>query len=310
LSRFVRPFAWLRLSLRYNCATPEEGSSGTKDWLFAGYGLLALFIIAAAGAIWGALVLTNLKTAASFPWCFPALLVVLWVLWRYLGGWGWPQSTAEKRRRLRRANPVSGAAFGWTALTGALAITALAGIWIVFFQLFRVPPNRLLPANFASSPLFAAAIIAGASLLAPITEESAIRGYLQTVLEREFTPVTAVILSSVVFAIAHVSQGAAWPKLLVYFLVGLTFGTLAYLNNSILPVIPVHIAGDVTFFLLVWPNDATRKLVSEGGADTWFWLHVAQGIVFGLLTVAALMQLKRVQGANAERQRSVAANRT
>jgi membrane protease YdiL (CAAX protease family) len=270
-----------------------------KIALFAGYGLLALFIIATGGAIWGALIFANLKTTSSFPWCFPALLVVLWLVWKYLGGKGWPRSTAGKRRHLRRANPVSGAAFIWTALTGALAITALAGIWIVFSQLFRMPPNRLLPENYVSSPLFAAAIIAGASLLAPIIEETAVRGYLQTVLEREFTPATAVILSSVVFAIAHVSQGVLWPKLLVYFLVGLTFGTLAYLNNSILPVIPVHVAADITFFLLVWPKDATRKLVSEAGADSWFWLHWAQAIGFSLLTVLTLMRLRQVQRADA-----------
>jgi membrane protease YdiL (CAAX protease family) len=266
-----------------------------KIALFAAYGLLALVIVAAAGALWGVLVIANLKTTPSLPWCFPALLLVLWLLWSYLGGKGWPHSTSEKRRRLRRANPVSRAAFAWTALTGALAITALAGIWIVSFQLFRMPPNRLLPQNFVSSPLFTAAIIAGASLLAPVTEETAIRGYLQTILEREFYPVTAVILSSVVFAIAHVSQGVAWPKLLVYFLVGLTFGTMAYLNNSILPVIPVHIAADITFFLLVWPKDATRRLVSTAGADGWFWLHVAQATVFSVLTVLAFMRLKRLQ---------------
>lgn len=266
-----------------------------KVALFAGYSLLALIIIAVAGAIWGALILVNLKTSPSFPWCFPALLVVLWLLWNYLGGKGWPQSTAEKRRRLRRANPVSRTRFGWTALTGALAITALSGIWIVFFQLFPTPPNRLLPQNFTSSGLFTAAIIAGASLLAPITEESSIRGYLQTIVEREFSPVTAVILSSVVFAVAHVSQGVTLPKLLVYFLVGLTFGTMAYLNNSILPVIPVHMAADITFFLLVWPKDATRKLVSTGYADGWFWLHVTQATIFSVLTVLAFMRLKQLQ---------------
>jgi membrane protease YdiL (CAAX protease family) len=262
-----------------------------KTVLFVAYGLLALFIIAAAGAIWGALIFSNLKTTPSFPWCLPVLLVVLWLLWEYLGGKGWPSSTAARRKRLRRANPVSGERYVWTAVTGALAITALAGIWIIVFQLFRLPPNRLLPANFVSSPLFVAAIVAGASLLAPITEESAVRGYLQTSLEREFTPVTAVVLSSCVFALAHLSQGAAWPKLLVYFLVGVTFGTMAYLNNSILPVIPVHIAADVTFFLLIWPKDATRKLVWESGADTWFWLHVAQAVLFTLLSVLAFRRL-------------------
>jgi len=115
-----------------------------KIALFLGYGLLTLIIIAVVGAIWSALILGSLKTTPSFPWCLPALLLILWLLWNYLGGKGWPQSTSEKRRHLRRANSVSRAAFGWTALTGALAITALAGIWIVFFQLFRMPANPLL----------------------------------------------------------------------------------------------------------------------------------------------------------------------
>jgi len=261
--------------------------------LYIGYGLLALFIIAAAGAVWAGLIALNLKATPSVPWCLPSLLLFLYLLWEYLGGKAWPQSTAIKRRHLRRANPVSAEAFAWTAAAGGFAITALAGLWIITFQLFRMPPNPLLPANFVSSPLFAGAIIAGASLLAPITEETAVRGYLQTVLEKEYTPAVAIALSSLVFATAHVSQGVAWPKLLVYFLVGVTFGTMARLNDSILPVIPVHIAGDVAFFLLVWPHDAMRRMVREGGSDAWFWVHVTQAVVFTFLTVMTLKRLSR-----------------
>src|SRR5262249_48219132 len=149
----------------------------------------------------------------------------------------------------------------WSALAGMLAIVALAGLWIILFQLIRMPPNLLLPANFVSSPFLVAGIILGASLVAPIAEESAVRGYLQSVLEREFRPMTAVTLSSFVFALAHVTQGLSLPKLLVYFLVGVTFGAMAYFNKSILPVIPVHIAGDLAFFIFVWPYDAARKQV-------------------------------------------------
>lgn len=267
--------------------------------LFAGYALLALLIIGGAGVIWGALIFANLKIGASIPWRLPALMVVLWLLWQYLGGKGWPRHTAEQRRRLRRANPVSAPAFAWTALAGGLAIVALMGIWIVVFQLFPMPPNRLVP-DYASSPLSVTATMIGASLLAPIAEESAVRGYLQTILEREFAPVTAVALSSVVFAVAHVTQGLALPRLVVYFLVGVAFGTMAHLNDSILPVIPVHFAADITFFLVVWPYDATRKLVEHGGADTWFWLHVAQAVGFSLLTVGALRQLAHVRRRNAQ----------
>lgn len=259
-----------------------------------GFSLLALALIAGGGAVWGALIYGNLRTTPSIPWCLPALIVFLWLMWLYLAGKGWPRRTSERRRLLLRANRVSKAALGWSFVAGMLAIGALAGLWIVMARLFPMRPNLLLPPKFTSSPVLIAAIIIGASLLAPIMEESSVRGYLQSSLERDFAPITAVVVSSVVFAIAHVSQGIAWPKLVFYFLVGVTFGAMAYLNSSILPAIPVHIAGDLIFFIFIWPHDAGRALIWQTGADAWFWLHTAQTFVLGLMTVIAFQRLKRV----------------
>jgi hypothetical protein len=83
------------------------------------------------------------------------------------------------------------------------------------------------------------------------------------------------------------------PKLLVYFLVGLAFGTIAFLTNSILSTIPVHIVGDLVFFTLIWPHDATRRLVTEGGADGWFWIHLAQAAIFTTLAILGFQRLAR-----------------
>lgn len=270
-----------------------------KILLVVGFGSLALLMIGIAGLIWGCLIYANLATSPSFPWSLPAIIIVLWLTWQYLGGKGPPRSTANKRKLLLRANSVSGQAFAWSAVAGLLAIGALAGVWIVFARLFRMPPNPLLPGNFASSPLLVVCIIAGASLVAPIVEESAVRGYLQTILEREFRPSTAVMLSSFIFALAHVTQGLSLPKLLIYFLVGVTFGTIAFLNDSILPVIPVHIVADLIFFIFVWPHDATRALIWQSGRDGWFWLHVVQGVSFTVLSLLALRQLYRL-GSNSK----------
>ena len=77
----------------------------------------------------------------------------------------------------------------------------------------------------------------------------------------------------------------------MYFLAGLGFGTIAYLTNSILPSIAVHIFGDLVFFTLVWPNDADRPLVWEAGAGTWFWLHAVQTVAFGILAIFAFRSL-------------------
>ena len=76
-------------------------------------------------------------------------------------------------------------------------------------------------------------------------------------------------------------------------LVGVVFGAIALLTNSILTTLPVHIVGDVTFFVLIWPRDAARVLVTEGGADQWFWVHAMQAIVFTLLALVGFWYLKK-----------------
>jgi hypothetical protein len=106
--------------------------------------------------------------------------------------------------------------------------------------------------------------------------------------------VVAVALSSLFFALYHgPTQGFAPSKILFYFTVGAVFGTTALLTRSVLPAIPVHIAGDVLFFTLIWPHDATRPLVWTHGADAIFWLHCAQVAVFGALAFAAFTRLRR-----------------
>jgi len=85
-----------------------------------------------------------------------------------------------------------------------------------------------------------------------------------------------------------------WPKLLFYFLVGVVFGATAYLTNSILPAILVHMLGLLIFFTLVWPHDPTRRLVGEGGADAWFWIHAAQAIIFTVQAILAFLRLAKI----------------
>src|SRR5207248_4984217 len=159
---------------------------------------------------------------------------------------------------------------------GVLAIVALAGYWIVMFQLFKMPGN-VIPDYSGYPVLTVVPVLVMASLVAPLSEEPAFRGYAQSILEGAFRgPVVPVTISSVLFALAHVTQGFLLPKLFVYFLVGLVLGTIAYLTKSLWPGIAVHIMADMTFFTLVWPHDTTRRLVVDGGADVWFWIHVAQ----------------------------------
>lgn len=252
--------------------------------------IVALLITAYGQGLWGAMVLFNLKTSPAFPWAVPVMAALLWLMWQYLGGRWAPASNSRRRRELLRAHHVSGSVIAWSLLAGSLAIVALAGLWIVLAQLVPMLPNAL--PSFRGIPLWTLVLVLlTSSIAAPLSEEAAFRGYALGILERHFRPVTALVLSSVLFALVHgPTQGFLWPKLLVYFLAGLVFGAVAQRAGSIWASIPVHMLADLTFFTCVWPYDAARHPYA-GATDTWFWIHAAQALVFGVLALLAFRKM-------------------
>jgi membrane protease YdiL (CAAX protease family) len=257
--------------------------------------VLAFLILIAGQIPWSVLLALNFRNGPSaVPWSVAAMAVVLWLMWLYLGGKGWPHSTSETRRRHLRANHVPAKPFALAILSGVLAVIALAGVWIVLFQLAKTPANVLADSS-KYSLMTVVLVTVTSSLVSPISEEIAFRGYCQQILESRFSGMTAVILSSLLFMLAHTNHGLYWTKLSVYFLAGLTFGAIALLTKSILTTLPVHIVGDLTFFVLIWPNDAGRVLVSAGGADRWFWIHVAQAVLFGALALLGFRRLVKLR---------------
>ena len=277
----------------------EHRSLTSRILKLIGIGVLAPAITLFAGAIWTVLLLANLRTSPTIPWSVPLMGILLWLFWNYLNGKGWPRSTAEARRSYLRANRTSVRTFLLAEIAGLLSVVALAGYWIVFFGLVKMPPNAI-PDTSTYPRLTVVLMILMGSMVSPFMEEASIRGYLQVALEREFRGLVAVVISSAVFALAHFAHGLVWPKLLFYFLVGVVFGATAYLTNSTLPAIFPHLVGDLTFFTLIWPHDASRKLIFEGGTDKLFWIHVGQAIIFTVLSVWAFARL-----ATASRQNTV-----
>jgi membrane protease YdiL (CAAX protease family) len=271
-----------------------DPSVATRTLKLIGLGLLAFAITTLAGGVWSGLLIANLRSTPAIPWSVPVMAVLLWLAWSYLGGRGWPRRTSDSRRRYLRANRRPARVYIWAWIAGSLAVIALAGCWIVLVQLIKMPPNVF--SDMSAYPRFTVAMmILMGSLVAPLMEEAGFRGYFQVALERQVRAPVAIVISSVVFALAHgPTQGFLWPKLLFYFLVGVTFGATAYLTNSILPAIPVHFAGLLIFFTLIWPRDAARPQVADVGAGTWFWMHIAQSVVFSLLTLWAFQRLAGV----------------
>jgi membrane protease YdiL (CAAX protease family) len=257
-------------------------------------GILAFALTVFAGGVWTVLLISNIVTSPAIPWSVAVMALLLWLMWQYLGGRWWPHSTSEARRRYLRATPLSAQVFVWALVAGALSIVALVGYWIVLFQLVKLPA-RVLP-NFSGYPLLTVLLVlVMAALVSSLAEEVGFRGYFQGALEQKGSAPLAIVIAALVIAPAHgLTQGFLWPTLLWYLFADVMFGSMAYLTKSILPGAVIHSLGLIVFFTLVWPYDAQRRLVWQTGADTWFWLNVAQAIIFTTLAILAFIQLARV----------------
>jgi membrane protease YdiL (CAAX protease family) len=261
-----------------------------KALLFA---VMAIVVTAVVGGVWSALLSVNLATSPAIPWSVAVMALLLWLLWRYLGGAGWPRSTADARRRYLRARRTSGRVFAWAVAAGLLSIVALAGLWVVLFQVTNLPA-RALP-DYSKYPLVTVALaLVMASLVGAVVEESTFRGYTQGVLEGAVGGAAAILITTLVMAPEHAfTQGFVWPVLLFYAFVDVMLGATALLTQSILPGLVTHAIGLLVFFTVVWPGDALRSLAGSGDASTWFWIHGAQTLAFAILAILAFIQLAR-----------------
>ena len=253
--------------------------------------ILGVFIALSGQGVWSALIAANLATTPAIPWAVGVMAVVLWLIWQYLGGRWSPQSTSDARRMRLRANALPRDVFGWAILAGALSIVALSGWWLLISQL-RGISGSVLPDMSKFPWLTTVLAVAMGTLVSPVLEQAGFWGYCQAMLEQEFSGPTAIVVAALLFALLphppmHV---VLWPKLILFFLTGLTFGMTAYLTKSILPGLVVHIFGLLAFFTIVFrPTSAPTT-----SGDVWVWIHAVQIIAFGALSIAAFARLARL----------------
>ncbi len=258
-------------------------------------GVLGYIIALVGQGIWTALISANLASSAVIPWSVPVMALILWPMWLYLDGRGWPQRLSEVRHRYLRANCVPARIFAWAFLAGALATAALAGLWIVMARLVRMP-GSVLPDLSAYPPLSAALAVGMGALISPLLEQAGFWGYCQVMLESKFSPPLAILITAVIYSLGPHPGSVLVPRLIFYFLAAIIFGALSYLTNSNLPGLLVHVLSILVFFTLVWPNDPLRPLIGTNGTDAGFWLSVAGIVVFGGLAGLAFRRLAKGSG--------------
>jgi membrane protease YdiL (CAAX protease family) len=150
----------------------------------------------------------------------------------------WP-SLSRPRRTLRD--------IGWVVVGFIALLIAARTVGLVLQQFGFAPGTNRIVDAVRADPTLALYLIVLSFLATGPGEETLFRGGVQGVLRRVFSPVGAVVGSSALFGLAHVTalvaaSGAAgvWGYVVSTFALGLVLGTLyEYTDNLLIPIL-VH----------------------------------------------------------------------
>lgn len=212
-----------------------------------------LLIVASVLVPWTILSPLNARVRPDIPWASVIMLVYLAAVVAWLNGWGPPRGTADERARRLRLWPRRPAPHAErdssTTLMVVLLLVLLSVVWTIVGRLSPMPDVTAYPTTSYRWSMF---LMGG--VMSGVLEEAAYRGYMQTGLEK-IDPANAVLITSFVFAVSHITHGLGAVLLLGpgFFVAAMLYGILAQRTGTILPGMIIHVLGDLsyTFFGLL-----------------------------------------------------------
>jgi membrane protease YdiL (CAAX protease family) len=225
-------------------AGPQPGASTWRGYAWpiaSGLGILVVSV-----GPWTLLADLNARVRPDLPWAALTTVAYVAALLAWLGGVGGRERTATERRKRLRLWPPSAReedADGVPTVALVALFALLYGAWIAIGRLSPVPDLTAYPTTTYRWSMF---LMGG--LMSGVVEEAAYRGYMQTGLERH-DPRNAILITSVVFVVSHLTQGIEAVLLLGpgLFVASLLYGTLAQRTGTILPGIVIHVLGDLAY---------------------------------------------------------------
>jgi len=227
------------------------------------------------------------------PWSILPMVAALWAYLKFFSGsWGSTKGTEIKKFNFRavKLSPTI-----WKCgIAAAIAFVVIVqASFVITFRLLDFPIEKFT-ADYKildSMPLWVAwAVLIMGSIVAGICEETGFRGYMQTPLEKKYGPAVAIIITSLIFMLVHLSHSWALPILPHIFFASMLLGILAYKTGSLIPGIIGHSILDI-FDYSVWWSDITggfrQQTIFKTGIDLQF-------IVWCLVFILALFVFFRL----------------
>jgi membrane protease YdiL (CAAX protease family) len=257
--------------------------------------LSGLLIALTAANVWALLVRTLGVPIAAIG---EAIFLALYVWWS--SGGGPPRKAQAARAILFRRRGLSAVEWFW-GLTAAVffAATVHAAI-VVRFRLVPFPAEAFRQGyDFSfipTLPLRWIAVVISA-ISAGVCEETGFRGYMQVPLETRYGAPVAILVSSGLFTLVHLTKGWAMVGMVpIVFCAGVLLGLLAWSSQSLIPCMIGHTIMDIGLFAFWWTGiagDFTALPIRETGMDVGFLIACA---AFAVSVSVALFGIFRLRG--------------
>ena len=227
----------------------------------------------------------------------------------FLGAYVWWARGGGPPHRLRavradhfRVRPLSGAQWLWGLVAAiSFAVTVHSAIVLLFrfvpypaaafhqgYDLSYIPTRQLQ---------YLACVIS--ALSAGVCEEIGFRGYMQRPIEKRHGAFVAILVSSVLFTLLHLTKGWALVGMVpIVFGAGLLLGTLARASGTLWFGILGHWFMDIGLFLFWWTQVVgtfAQRPISQTGIDQsfiWECAVFATALAIVLGTTQRLLKLR------------------
>lgn len=248
----------------------------------------------------------NQHVGTTLPWSIVPMALYLWAYFSFIGG-RWGAGGATCRRNNLRANPLPWRVWGVALPAGLLGFGAILAYLALSARLIRMPDGESIvaPAGMPVSTMFALLVMQ--SVVAGVTEESAFRGYMQSIVARRSGETIAILASGALFGLLHFPNHPADVAVMLpyYIVVSAMYGGLTWAANSIWPALVLHCVGDIVMLTRWWLTgypewqlSATMpSLVWESGIDVGFIATLLVAVVLSAATLSAyrVVRARRLQ---------------
>lgn len=254
-----------------------------------------------AANVWPILLVTM---AAALPAAAVAEVAFLGLYIWWAAGGGVPVRFKSTRAYYFRVRPLSPEQWFWGMVAAlGFAITVHAAI-VLLFRFVPFPAAEFhhgYDLSFVGSRQMQWVACIVSALSAGVCEETGFRGYMQRPIENRHGPATAILISSLVFVLLHLTKDWALIGMVpIVLLAGILLGTLAWASGTLVFCMLGHWIMDIGLFAYWWAQiigPFSQRPIFEVGVDRTFLFECAVFAVALMLVLGATRRLRRLTAA-------------